>query len=203
MKYVAMLLCAATVVLVGAWLVLARPGASPDRSGFVEASAYYARGDLEEARVRLKIHCDEHPHHDEARLLYARTCVESGRLAEAEPVLDELARDGGQVATVALLRASIERQRGEREVAMAILNKAIGRDPNNFRLWRELGILQAEARQPLPAFHSLNRSLQLKPGQEDLERLRQAVAHNVAAQGMPLSADPSRSTEVLQSIPGR
>lgn len=106
-----------------------------------------------------------------SRLLYARACLDCGRLAQASRTLEGLSEAEKKEPSVMLLRAQLARQGGRPEAAAMILQGAVAAHPENARLWRELALFQWEIGQPLQAVASIQRSLELDGNQEDLARL--------------------------------
>jgi thioredoxin-like negative regulator of GroEL len=157
-------------------------------STYKEAVTEYSRGNLTRACELLKLYCDSHATDVDARLLYAKMCIESGRVKEAAAVLGEIPAEN--VARTVLL-ATIARQTGEYHECQRLLKTAIKTNPNDARLWRELGILFNQIGDPRSALSAIQRSLKLDPKQEDLAQLSAQLSSQAAMADIPRSEIPS------------
>ncbi len=205
MKKLAILLSLVLLTLGSVSLYLSvwgRPAApsSDPHSAFQEALYWYGRGKPQMARESLKKYCEAKPHDLDAKLLYARVCIDAGRTSEATAILDELARNGRTDVTISLLQAKIAKNSGQSEAAVSMIQAAIQYDPNSALVWRELGLLQVELGQPMQALSSIQRSLQIDPSQEDLSRLSAELSLQAATAQYPGKKGPDANS-MVPSIP--
>jgi tetratricopeptide (TPR) repeat protein len=188
MKYAAMALVLVLLILAGVWVSLIWPEPGRPRAGssvLEQALAWYAKGHFERARADLKLYCEANPHHAEAKILYARVCIESGRTAEASKILEALNRND---ATVLLLQAKIAKQCGQLDAASMLVQRALKLDAKNAAVWREIAFLQYEQGQHMQALTAIQRSLHLDPDQDDLSRLSAELSLQAATADMPNQA---------------
>lgn len=188
MKYAAMALVLIFLVLGGVWMSLAWPEPSRPRVGasvLEQALVWQAKGNWERARAYLKLYCEANPHHVEAKILYARVCVESGRTAEASKIIEALIKEGRTDVSLQLLQAKIAKQCGQLDAAMMLVQRALKQESQSAAVWREMAFLQYEQGQHMQALTAIQRSLHLDPDQDDLSRLSAELSLQAATADMP------------------
>lgn len=194
MKKLALVLVLMSVVLSGIWVSLALSGekSRPAPNAFAEAAALFARGEHARAHDVLLIYCETHPEHVEAALLFAQICLESGRAKKAEETLEKLKNAGKASGAVAILQSRIAVRMGQAGRAAAPLREAVGKEPNDPRLWRELAFVQYVSGETQQALASANRSLKIDPSQEDLAQLASEITMQAAMRTGPQGFEPPK-----------
>jgi tetratricopeptide (TPR) repeat protein len=188
MKRAALAILTLTLALVVVAALTLKDAPAPTAPGLsVLEQALYASaaGDLDRARELFKLHSEARPEDFYGRLMYARCCVETGRIAEAGRILDQIEPKGIADVSCALLRARVARLSGQPELAVSVLSREAAERPKSAILWRELGLLQHELGQSMQALSSIQRSLQLDPAQEDLARLAAELSMSASTGDFP------------------
>jgi tetratricopeptide (TPR) repeat protein len=100
----------------------------------------------------------------------ARAAWSSGRLDEAEALLDRLARRRRPPTAERLLWAQVARERGQFDRALEVLEEADDHGPEAAVIWRTRGLLEFDRDHARPAEEALIRALALDPGLADAHR---------------------------------
>ncbi len=108
----------------------------------------------------------------DVKLRVCEALIGMGRYDEAERHLAAVP-DGESNLTVVLLRARVQLQRGDDRAARAMLDDAVGRWPDDYRVW----VLRAEAEAKVPdllpdALADLDRALEIRPSLAEAHRRR-------------------------------
>jgi len=112
----------------------------------------------------------------QTKLLYGRTLGMLGRISQAEAFLADMIKRNPDDTSAMTTLSEIFEASGDLDQALCYAVPAARLQPDNAYLWRRLALLQVKAGQGLEAMASIQRSLQLDPGQEDLTRLRASLA---------------------------
>ena len=124
-------------------------------------------GDPTQAAQHLEVAASLAPASVDTRVSLAGALIDAARLGEASALVSALVEEGVAKRRVLPLVAKLARQRGDTPRAIRALEEAERLDPNAINTKSELGVLLADAGQPLRAIALLEQVVSARPDAAD------------------------------------
>ena len=177
------------------------------------ADARYGLGDLARAQGDVEAALEHYERavaadggFDEARLAWAETLEQVGRVERAYAVLAPLRREGGALgADVAVLIARLRRARGRRAAGLRGLRAWLARRTGEAYAWGHVGQYLLDVGRARAAASLLARARRLAPGDPRLARLQARAAERAASAKIPQPDDAThrRAARGRRRLPKR